>query len=178
MKAKYLIIIFIILGLNACSKVRKSAGVERKSIDEFQVVENPPLIIPPDFNLLSPDQLGPKNIDDVDKELAKEILYGLDKENNENIEQLSTINLVLSKSKALDAPLSIREDIDKEYGQELEIDSIFGVNWENEFEVLDSIKESKRIRENIFEGKSIAEGEVPIKKQIIKKKKKKRFVFF
>ena len=168
----------MILNLNACSKVRKSAGVERKSIDEFQVVENPPLIIPPDFNLLSPDQLDAKNIDNVEMELAKEILYGLDKDDNKDMEQLSTINMVLTKSEALDVPLSIREDIDKEYGQELETDSIFQVDWENEVEVLDSIKESKRIRENIFEGKSIAEGEVPIKKQIIKKKKKKRFVFF
>ena len=48
----------------------------------------------------------------------------------------------------------------------------------DEFEVLDAIEESKRIRENIFKGKSISEGEVPTKLQIIKKKKKKKFIFF
>ena len=78
MKLTYFIILSVILTLNACSTMRKSAGVTRKSIDEFQVVENPPLIIPPDFNLLPPDQLEEKNIDDVEKELAQEILFCLD----------------------------------------------------------------------------------------------------
>jgi hypothetical protein len=40
------------------------------------LIENPPLIIPPDFNLLPPDQLEEKNIDDEEKELAQEILFG------------------------------------------------------------------------------------------------------
>jgi hypothetical protein len=178
MIAKFLLFIFLILNLTSCSKVRKSAGVDRKIIDEFQVVENPPLIIPPDFNLISPDQLEAKNIDDVEKELAKEILYGLDTDNEKSIEQLSTINNVLYKSDALNVPLSIREEIDKEFAQQLETDGIFQVEWNDEFEVLDAIEESKRIRENIFKGKSISEGEVPTKLQIIKKKKKKKFIFF
>ena len=55
-----IIIIFAIL-LSSCSNIRESAGVTRKSIDEFQVIENPPLIIPPDFDLVDPDQLQQKN---------------------------------------------------------------------------------------------------------------------
>ena len=47
----------------SCSKVRESAGVNRKNIDEFTVIENPPLVIPPDFNLLPPDQLEEKNLE-------------------------------------------------------------------------------------------------------------------
>ena len=73
MKIFYFCIILIALSLSSCSKVRDSAGVTRKSIDEFQVVENPPLIIPPDFNLLPPDQLKEKNIDNIEQDLAKEI---------------------------------------------------------------------------------------------------------
>ena len=46
----------------SCSKIRESAGVNRKNIDEFKVIENPPLIIPPDFNLLPPDQLSENKI--------------------------------------------------------------------------------------------------------------------
>ena len=63
--------------LFSCSKVRESAGVTRKSIDEFQSVENAPLVIPPDFNLTSPDKIQEKDIDDVEKELAEQILFGL-----------------------------------------------------------------------------------------------------
>ena len=73
-----IILILVIFFLYSCSSVKKSAGVSRKSIDEFVVIENPPLVIPPDFNLLSPDQLEAKKINDIENELAKEILFGLD----------------------------------------------------------------------------------------------------
>ena len=78
MKPIYLFFLLSVLILNGCSSIRESAGVNRKTIDEFKVVENPPLVIPPDFNLLSSDQLTKKNIDNVDKDLAQEILFGLD----------------------------------------------------------------------------------------------------
>ena len=178
MKLTYFIILSVILTLNACSTVRKSAGVTRKSIDEFQVVENPPLIIPPDFNLLPPDQLEEKNIDDVEKELAQEILFGLDEIQIQTETQLSTMDQILLQADVLDAPSSIREEFDREFAQEIKTDGIFQVIWENEVEVLDAIKESERIRNKNFEGKSIAEGDIPIKTEKIKIKKKKRFFFF
>ena len=178
MKIKYFIILSVVLTLNACSNVRDSAGVTRKSIDEFQVVENPPLVIPPDFNLFPPDQLEQKNIDDIEKELAQEILFGLDENEIETVIQLSTMNQILSQADALDASPSIREELDREFAQEIKTDGIFQINWENETEVLDAIKESERIRNKNFEGESIAEGDVPIKIEKIKIKKKKRFFFF
>ena len=178
MKLTYFIVLSIFLTLNACSTMRDSAGVTRKSIDEFQVVENPPLIIPPDFNLLPPDQLEEKNIDDVEKELAQEILFGLDVNEIQTETQLSTMNQILSQAGALDVPSSIREELDQEFAQEIKTKGIFQVNWENEVEVLDAIKESERIRNKNFEGESIAEGDVPIKTEKTKIKKKKRFFFF
>ena len=57
-----LIIIMSAILLSSCSNIRESAGVTRKSIDEFQTIENPPLIIPPDFNLVNPDQLQQKTL--------------------------------------------------------------------------------------------------------------------
>ena len=178
MKLTSFIVLSIFLTLNACSKVRNSAGVTRQSIDEFQVVENPPLIIPPDFNILPPDQLEQKNIDDVEKELAQEILFGLDENEVQTTTQLSTMNQILSQSDALDVPSSIREELDREFAQEIKTDGIFQFDWENEVEVLDAIKESERIRNKNFEGETITGGEVPIKIENIKIKKKKRFFFF
>ena len=52
-----LIILFTHFFIYSCSGVRESAGVNRKSPDEFQVIENPPLVIPPNFNLLPPEQI-------------------------------------------------------------------------------------------------------------------------
>ena len=75
----------------SCSQIRESAGVNRKNIDEFKVIENPPLVIPPDFNLLPPEQLRGKNIDNAESDLAKEILFGLNEEES-NVNDSRTIN--------------------------------------------------------------------------------------
>ena len=177
---KYLCLILIItsLFLSSCSTVRKSAGVTRKSLDEFTVVENPPLVIPPDFNLLPPEQLEKKNIDDVETELAQEILFGLDEnlENNE-YEKLSIMNQILESTEANSIDSSIRNEIDEQFANEMNTDNIYQTEWESEIEVLDAIKESERIRNQLIQGKSIAEGEVPTTIQKIKRKKK-RFFFF
>ena len=173
----FIFIIYAIL-LSSCSSIRESAGVTRKSIDEFQAIENPPLVIPPDFDLVAPDQLQQKNIDDVEKELAQEILFGLD-ENEQNIDkQLSTMNKILLQADATDVSKDIREEIDQEFAQEKKTDNIFQIDWENEEEVLDAVKESERIRNKNFKGEKISEGEVSIKTEEIKIKKKKRFFFF
>ena len=173
-------VFFLILVLNSCSSIRESAGVSRKSIDEFQVVENPPLVIPPDFNLPSPDQLEEKNIDNIESEFAEAILFGLDEESINDQSQLSTMNQIIFELDDLEVSSSIREEIDKEFAQELQISEILEDNWENEIQILDAIKESERIRNKKFQSESIADGEIPTKskKLIIKKKKKKRFFFF
>jgi len=175
MKYLFIILIFASFFLSSCSTVRKSAGVERKSLDEFQVVENPPLVLPPDFNLLPPEQLEKKNIDDVETELAQEILFGLDEnlENNE-YEKLSIMNQILESTDANSIDSSIRNEIDEQFANEMKIDKI---EWESEIEVLDAIKESERIRNQLIQDKSIDEGETPILTSKTKKKKK-RFFFF
>ncbi len=173
----FIIIIFAIL-LSSCSSVRKSAGVTRKSIDEFQAIENPPLIIPPDFNLVNPDQLQKKNIENIEKELAKEILFGLDETEQNTEKQLSTMNEILSQANATDVSNDIRKEFDQEFAQEKKTDNIFQIDWNNEEEVLDAVKESERIRNKNFKGEKISEGGVSKKTEKIKVKKKKRFFFF
>ena len=164
--------------LFSCTKVRESAGVTRKSIDEFQVVENPPLIIPPDFNLISPDQLEEKNIDEIDKELAKEILFGLEEEDQTKSKESTSMTIILTKTGANNIKDSIRDQIDEEFFQEKKSYGIFQTKWEDEIEILDAVQESKRIREKIFSGKTIANEDVPIKVKKKKVKKKKRFWIF
>ena len=178
MKLLNCFIIILVLNLISCSKLRESAGVTRKSLDEFQIVENPPLVIPPDFNLLPPDQLEEKNIQNVDKELAKEILFGLEENKIQNQSKLSIMQQILSETDSRDISPSIREEIDQQFSQEVESNNIFQIDWEDEIDILDAVKESERIRNKNFEGKSIAEDDVPVKKEKIKKKKKKRFIFF
>ena len=40
--------------LSACDSIRKVAGLNKKSPDEFAVTTKAPLVIPPDFNLRPP----------------------------------------------------------------------------------------------------------------------------
>ena len=178
MKIISLLTILSVLFLNSCSKVRESAGVTRKSINELEVVENPLLIIPPEFNLLPPNQLKGKNIDTLENDLAEEILFGLNKDSKTSNSQLSTMSKILEKSEALEVSPSIREEIDKDFSDEISSKKIFSNNWKNEIEILDAIKESERIRNQKFDGNNLNDGDIPITTKIIEKKKRKRFILF
>ena len=172
-------ILFIILGCSllivSCSKVRESAGVNRKNIDEFGVIENPPLIIPPDFNLLPPDQLEEKNLDNEESELAKEILFGLEEEADTNNIDLSTMDNILSQSNADSTDNSIRDDIDELFASEKRSTI---KSWDDEMEILDSIAESERLRNKLLNDELKTIEVIPTVKVKDKSKKKKRFFFF
>tara|TARA_B100001250_G_C19620178_1_gene709001 strand:+ start:122 stop:655 length:534 start_codon:yes stop_codon:yes gene_type:complete len=172
-----LVLIFVLSILISCSQIRESAGVTRKALDEYQTVESPPLVIPPDFNLLPPDQLEEKKVEDIEKELAEEILFGLDKNNEDDKKEISTMNQILSKSEANEVTDNIRQDIDENFSQEKKTDEIFQTNWEDEQEILDALEESKRLRESNFEN-NLNNDDIPIKTEKVKIKKKKRFFFF
>ncbi len=159
MKKIILLILTTNLLLSSCSKVRESAGATRKNIDEYSVIENPPLVIPPDFNLLPPEQIETKNIDNTESELAKEILFGLDDEVITDKDDSSLINIIINETKADQVNPNIRQIIDEEYSDEKS-----------------SVNNNKKKEEDIEvdqEKKSITED-----KTKDKKKKKKRFFFF
>ena len=159
----------------SCSKVRESAGVNRKNIDEFTVIENPPLVIPPDFNLLPPDQLEEKNLDKAESDLAKEILFGLEGETNNDNSELSTMENILSESNADETDDSIRNEIDEQFASEK---SSISKSWDDEMEILDSIAESERIRNKLLNDETGSNEEAPTVKVKNPNKKKKRFFFF
>ena len=173
MKIILSLFIFSLFFLISCSQIRESAGVNRKNIDEFKVVENPPLVIPPDFNLLPPEQLSEKNINDVEGELAKEILFGIEEDSSDENIQLSTMENIINQTNASEVDDNIRQEINEQFASEKNTNS---KAWENESEILDSIVESERLRNERL-GIVVEEiQEVPTTK--IKNKKKKRFFFF
>ena len=152
--------------LSSCNTIRSSAGVERKVIDEYNVVENPPLVIPPNFNLLPPDQIESKDIDDTDSELAKEILFGLGEESNVTPSENSVIDNILKETEADQEDNSIREDLDGNSEDEVAEDNTDAKN--------ENVKKTKKKKRFFFfnskeENEDDEEGEP---------KKKKRFFFF
>ena len=178
---KYTLIILFVLQLliTSCSKVRESAGVTRKNLDEFQIIENPPLVIPPDFNLLPPEQLEKKKIENIEKELAEEIIFGLDENININEEELTPMNQILKNTDANLVNSDVRNEIDELFANEIKTESLFSNDWENEDEILNAVEESERIRSKKIAGEPLyEEKEILTPQKEIKKKKKKRFFFF
>ena len=175
MKNIIIIVLFSSLFLVSCSKIRESAGVNRKNIDEFTVIENPPLVIPPDFNFLPPDQLEKKNLDNEESELAKEILFGLEGDTETKNLELSTMESILNQSKAEVIDNSIRTEIDEQFASEKKSTS---KSWDNEMEILDSKAESERLRNELLNDELKSKEEIPTVKVKDKSKKKKRFFFF
>ena len=175
MKKILVLLLLFSFFLVSCSKIRDSAGVNRKNIDEFGVVENPPLVIPPDFNLLPPEQLSEKDIDDVESDLAKEILFGVEGETNNDNSELSTMENILSESNADETDDSIRNEIDEQFASEK---GSISKSWDDEMEILDSISESEIIRKKLLNNDTESNEEVPKIKVKKTNKKKKRFFFF
>ena len=166
MKKVIFVTIISSIFLSSCNTIRSSAGVERKVIDEYNVVENPPLVIPPNFNLLPPDQIESKDIDDADSELAKVILFGLDEESDKRPTENSVIINILKETEADQVDNSIRDDLDG--GSE---DQVIKDNTDTENKKIEEIKKKKRFF--FFNSKEENEDD-----EEDEPKKKKRFFFF
>ena len=146
----------------SCNAVRDSAGVNRKVIDEYVVIENPPLVIPPNFDLLPPEQMESKDLEDTNSELAKEILFGLEDSENQLSSDNSLMSEIIKETQADEVDNSIRDIINQEFaGQKSSKDdeTIF----ENEDELDAAIEDTEKKDKN---------------KKNKNEKKKKRFFFF
>ena len=132
------------------------------------------MVIPPDFNLLPPEQLEGKKITNLESDLAKEILFGLNEEIKVNNSNASTMENILNQTNAAESSNSIREEINEQFASEKNIDS---TTWNNEIEILDSVAESQRLRNKLIGGDAKINEKVPTIK-IENKTKKKRFFFF
>ena len=165
MKKKILALLLIGSFLLSCNSVRESAGVNRKVIDEYSVVENPPLIIPPDISLLPPEQIKTKNIKDSDSELAREILFGLDENETVIKEDVTLIDEIINQTQANEVSKDIRNIINEEFaGEKSTIDD--EVKFSNQNELNTAIEETK------------IKNDTKIDKNGTEDKKKKRFFFF
>ena len=160
-KVSFIIIISNLL-LLSCNTVRDSAGVNRKVIDEYTVVENPPLVIPPNFNLLPPEQIASKSVENTDSDLAKEILFGLENDQTQINEKNTLINEIIKETEAESVENDIRTSINEDFAGEKST-----MNDETKFNNVDDL--------NIAIKETEEKGSNSKNKN---KKKKKRFFFF
>lgn len=109
---KKILIMALLLSLSACTTVKKELGVDRNSPDEFMVVKQAPLTMPPDYTLRPPqDQhdAAPAAIADS----AREALMG---KSQDPAVKGSAETALLDKLGASSSNPDIRKQIDEENG--------------------------------------------------------------
>ena len=80
----FLLLIFMLTVLNACSNLKKAVGIEKEIPNEFLIEKRDPLVFPPDYNILPPGAANKVKKNEIPMNSVKNIL---DKNFNQKKEQ-------------------------------------------------------------------------------------------
>jgi len=174
MRRNSIFIIFVMTVLvTACGSIKKDLGLARNSPDEFTVVKQAPLTIPPEYNLVPPTDKD-KSVVAADgksttTEQARAAVLG---STASEVSEEKADSVFMDKLKVSEAKDNIRKLIEEDNGyiyiqNKSIVDKLLSdsenVSYENmETSTIDAAKESKRIKENLEANKPINEGEVPV----------------
>ncbi len=160
------------LGLNACENIKNSLGLGKSAPDEFAVVPNLPLVVPPDFNLRPPGTGGPGQLETPVRDKAAASVFGAEPgaagAASQDVGFAQGEAAILRSAGATSIEPNIRDIIDREFSiyasteQGFLTDLMFWRDPEQPGEPLDPAAEAKRIKENAALGKPVTEGETPI----------------
>ena len=157
---KTFILLFpIILLTSSCTDVRQALGKEKVIPDEYSVVLTPSLTIPPGYQI-DPGLITSNSIvnSDQNTELENRLNLDIKKENSDNNDFIE----LFGSNKI---PKNIRTIVDEEtlgiaLGERTGMDVLFGKVPKTGL-VIDTKKESLRIRNNTISGKKINEDASP-----------------
>ena len=156
-------IIFYIL-INGCGgNVKKELGFGKQAPDEYQVVDNRPLSMPPNYELIPPEE-GLQ-----DKTDSENPIFDNKVNDDANISEGDKAILILSKADEADPNIrdSLIEDsaiisVEKDFLDKLlEGEQFFGNSGKEEIELVDAEAERKRINEQIQSGEDITGNDIP-----------------
>jgi hypothetical protein len=140
----------IMMFLSCCLLVGCSQGspfnTAKRPPDEFMVISNPPLYIPPNFDLKDPSKLEAETVD------RKENIGPSEKQFLQQIDEGKT---------AKEAYVESEEEEDK--GLTRKFFSRF--KKKESSEIIDPVSEKERIKKNKEEGKPINEGKIKTRKE-------------
>ena len=171
---------------SGCANTRSTLGLDKSSPDEFDVVRQAPLSLPPDFNLRPPQPGVGEAHETPVIEQARQAIFGLEDDRGAigadrpdpnlpvaaPIQQVRVTSkgeaLLLARSGAGDAEAGIRRIIDQEHAVVVTaddnlIDRLLG--WAipvSDETVIDAKAEAKRLRENEALGQPVTEGDTPM----------------
>ena len=154
----YFIPIAIIILLYGCGGVKEKIGLIKKAPDEFQVYENKPLSVPPNFELRPPSE-GPIGSEDDNKD----ILFPDKDETDEELTLSDEILLIEVGEKETKANIrkiindeNSIEEVDKSFIDKiLDFEAVFEVKSNEQSIEIDPVIEKERIEKLKKEGKII-----------------------
>lgn len=141
MKVKNIALLSAVALLASCSN--KGMGLSKRPPDEFMVVSNPPLYIPPSFDLNDPNKPSEKT-----PQVNKSDLTGSDKQFLQTLDRHS---------------ISSNEDGEPQQGAVRSF--LSKIRGKNSAEVIDPAHEKERIAKNKADNKPINEGVVKTRKE-------------
>lgn len=168
------------IAATACNDVREAVGITKKMPDEFEVVKQAPLVLPPNFTLRPPEPGAPRPQELQPREAAQAALTGrrqapagdatplLRTGGANSAPRSAGESALLSQANATNVDPSIRRTISEETTNLLERDKSFVdrlVFWQKPPPpglVVDATKESQRLREVAASGTPANKGDVPV----------------
>ncbi len=153
------------VGTGGCSGVRQALGTAKSSPDAFAVTEEPPLTMPPDYDLRPPEPGAPRPQAESASEKARAALTG---------EKTAAAGALSSGEKALLAGAgadrnfgNIRGEVNRESHRIARDEQAFTerLMWWSEpapsGTTVNPRKEARRLQENRSLGRPVTEGETP-----------------
>lgn len=158
------------LALTACGQIRQELGIDKTSPDEFRVVINAPLAIPPDYNLRPPvpGAARPQEAAPIDR--ARVAVFGREGrvDSDGNGEPKTAEEAFLSNAGAGVTQANIRQVVDGET-QAINKDNkdfvdtlVFWKDTPPQGDVVDAPAEAGRIRETEALGQPVTTGDTPM----------------
>lgn len=169
-------VLIALTGLAACGNgsIQETLGIAKRAPDEFAVVKQAPLVMPPNFALRPPEPGAPRPQELMPREQAQATLTGRRTDpaqlraSGPGSQRSAGEQALLGQARALNADPSIRRVVNEEFTQLAERDSSFVdrlMFWqakEPPGTIVDPAREQQRLREAAASGTTAASGNVPI----------------
>ena len=155
--------------LSACEGVSESLGLGKRAPDEFAVMRNAPLTLPPDFSLRPPEPGAPRPNEATPREQAENVLLNEAGASpaGDSAAASEGETALIERAGAAEVTPDIRQIVDREFSayasenQSFVDELLFWRPDQPLGEVVDAEAEAQRLRENAALGKPATEGETP-----------------